>query len=57
MIDGESKKIIHVLVKTGMDNVFTLKNNSGIVYKKDGKWVREYTKEDKTFVEILNVDF
>ncbi|PTM09815.1 MAG: hypothetical protein DA407_04950 [Bacteroidetes bacterium] len=57
LIDIDSKKIVHVLVKTGMDNVFTVKNNSGIVYKKDGKWVREYTKENNTVVEILNVDF
>lgn len=57
LIDSDSKKTVYTLVKTGMDNVFTIKNNSGLVYKKDGKWVREYTKEEKTVVEILNVDF
>jgi hypothetical protein len=46
-----------VLTKTGMDNVFTVKSNNGLVYKKDGKWLLEYTKGKKTIVEILNIIF
>lgn len=57
LVNIDSKKVIHVLVKTGMDNVYTVKGNKGIVYKKEGKWMREYTKGNKTLVEVLNVDF
>jgi len=57
LVNSNSKKVIHVLVKTGMDNVYTIKGNNGIVYKKEGKWVREYTKGKKTLVEVLNVEF
>ena len=57
LVNAESKKLIHVLTKTGMDNVFTVKGNNGIVYKKEGKWVWEYTKGKKTVVETLSIIF
>lgn len=57
LINIESKKVTHVLIKTGMDNIYTVKGNNGIVYKKDGDWILEYTKGKKTMVEVLNVDF
>jgi len=57
LVNAENKKVIHVLTKTGMDNVFTVKGNNGLVYKKDGKWMLEYTKGKKTVVEILNIIF
>jgi hypothetical protein len=57
LVNAENKKVIHVLTKTGMDNVFTVKGNNGIVYKKDGKWMLEYTKGKKTVVEIINIIF
>jgi hypothetical protein len=57
LVNAESKKLVHVLTKTGMDNVFTVKGNNGIVYKKEGKWVWEYTKGKKTIVEALSIIF
>lgn len=57
LINAENKKIIYILSKTGMDNVFTIKGNKGLVYKKEDQWVREYTKGKKTVVEILNIIF
>jgi len=57
LVDSDSKKLIHALVKTGIDNVYTVKGNNGIVYKKEGKWIREYTKGKKTLIETLNVVF
>lgn len=57
LVNSESKKVIHILIKTGMDNVFTVSGGNGIVYKKDGEWMREYTKGKKTFIETLNVVF
>lgn len=57
LVNAENKKVIYVLTKTGMDNVFTVKGNNGIVYKKDGKWILEYTKGKKTVMEILNIIF
>ena len=40
-----------------MDNVFIVKGNNGLVYKKDGQWIREYIKGKKTVLETLNVIF
>ena len=57
LLNVESKKLIYVLTKTGMDNVYTVKGNKGLVYKKDGQWIREYTKGKKTLVEVLNIIF
>lgn len=57
LIDVESKKVIYNLAKTGMDNVYTIEGNKGLVYKKNGQWYREYTKGKKTLVEILNIVF
>ena len=57
LVNAENKKVVYVLTKTGMDNVFTVKGNNGIIYKKDGKWMLEYTKGKKTVVEILNIIF
>jgi len=57
LVNAETKKVIYELTKTGMDDVFTVKGNNGIVYKKDGKWMLEYTKGKKTVIEILNIIF
>ena len=57
LVNVENKKVLHVLIKTGMENVFTVKGDNGIVYKKEGKWMREYKKGKKTVVEILNIIF
>lgn len=57
LVNSESKKVVHILIKTGMDNVFTVKDGNGIVYKKGGKWMREYTKGKKIRIEALNVIF
>ena len=57
LLNAESKKVVYELTKTGMDNVFTVKGNKGLIYKKDGQWIREYTKGKKTLVEVLNIIF
>ena len=57
LANSETKKVQHVIIKTGMDNVFIVKGNNGLVYKKDGQWIREYIKGKKTVLETLNVIF
>lgn len=52
-----SDKTAYVLQKTGMQDVYRIKGMDGIVYKKDGNWVREYQKDNETIVEVLNIKF
>ena len=57
LVQSDSKEIVYVLIKTGMKNVYTVKGKSGIVYKKKNKWIFEYTINQETKTEILNIQF
>ena len=53
----ENDQIKYTIFKTGMDNIFTIKDKNGIVYKKGDLWVREYIENDKTIYESLFIKF
>lgn len=57
LINSLSNEIEYVLRKTGMKNVFILKDKNGVIYKKDNDWVREYVDGDKTIIEFLDIRF
>lgn len=57
LVDSNTKKVIHILFKTRKADVFIVKGNKGIIYRKDNKWFREYVKGKKTIVENIIVDF
>ena len=50
-------KTTYILQKTGMQDVYRIKGMDGIVYKKDGNWVREYQKDNETVLDVLNIKF
>lgn len=54
--EGDAKTV-YVLQKTGMQDVYRIKGKDGLIYKKDGNWVREYQKDEETVFEVLNIKF
>lgn len=57
LINSLSNEIEYVLRKTGMKNVFILKDKNGVIYKKNNDWVREYVDGNKTIIEFLDIRF
>ena len=57
LLNSQTGKIEYVLQKTAMKDIFTLKDQKGIVYKKEGKWFREYANGDSTDIEFLDIRF
>ena len=57
LVNSVTNKVVYTLTKTGLDNVFILNGDNGIMYKKDGKWMIEYVKESTTVVEMLDIVF
>lgn len=56
IVDSEPK-IVMVLLKTGLENVFTVKGKDAIVYKKDGRWVYSQNGDNGEKLELLNIKF
>ena len=57
LISSKSNKIEYIIHKTGMDNVYILKGNNGIIYKKGNQWIREYIEDYKTVIDFLDIRF
>lgn len=52
-----SPKVVYVLQKSSVVDLFILKDKNGIVYKKDGKWLVEYYSNNELFQKELNIKF
>jgi len=57
LINSNSNNIEYIIHTSTIPNVFMIKNKKGIIYKKDGKWVREYVDGEKTIIEALDIRF
>jgi hypothetical protein len=54
---NNTNKIEYIIQKTGMKDVYTIKDQKGIIYKKGKDWIREYVDGNKTVKEILDIRF
>jgi len=50
-------KVIYVLQKTSLKDLFILKNKGGILHKKNGKWIAEYYENDTLLKKELAIKF
>lgn len=50
-------KVVMVLLKTGLDDVFNVKGNDAIVFKKNGVWMYSENKEIGVKLKPLNIKF
>ncbi len=57
LVNSYSKKIEYILHSTKLKDIFIIKNNSGIIYKKEGAWVHEYVDKYRTVMEFLEIKF
>ncbi|PQJ22982.1 hypothetical protein [Tenacibaculum sp. SG-28] len=56
LIDKEPKKVFEIL-ETSLNDVFILKDKTGIVYKNQGFWIAEFYKQGNLVVEKLDIKF
>lgn len=56
LVNSESK-VVMVLLKTGLDDVFNVKGNDAIIFKKDGDWMYSENKENGVKLKPLNIKF
>jgi len=52
-----SPKVVYVLQKSSVVDLFILKDKNGIVYKKKGKWLIEYYENNEFTLKELNIKF
>ncbi|NND25968.1 MAG: hypothetical protein EX263_01995 [Flavobacteriaceae bacterium] len=57
LINSQSGITDFVIIKSELDDLFLVKNQGGVLYKKADTWLREYIKDDKTVVETLDIRF
>ncbi len=50
-------KVVYILQKTSLKDVFILKNKSGILHKQNGKWVAEYYENDVLLKKEVSIKF
>lgn len=50
-------KVVYILLKSSKEDVYFLKNKSGIVFKEDGKWFVEYFEGNTKLKEELHIKF
>ncbi len=50
-------KVIYVLLKSGREDIYFLRNKKGIVYKENGRWIAEYYDLDTLVRKSLNIKF
>ena len=56
LVNSESK-VVMVLLKTGLDDVFNVKGNDAIIFKKNGVWMYSENKENGVKLKPLNIKF
>ena len=56
LIDDQPKKVF-VILKTEKNNVFILKNKTGIVYREKDYWKIEYYEGDQKIIKQFNIKF
>ena len=56
LVNSESK-VVMVLLKTGLDDVFNVKGNDAIIFKKDGVWMYSENKENGVKLKPLDIKF
>ena len=52
-----SPKVVYVLQKSSVVDLFILKDKNGIAYKKNGKWLIEYYANNELVFKELNIKF
>jgi hypothetical protein len=57
LISSDTKSVKYVIQKTAMQDIYTIKNQNGIIYKKDEKWILEYSENGKSISKTLNIKF
>ncbi|UOB16369.1 hypothetical protein [Abyssalbus ytuae] len=50
-------KVVYVLQKTSVENVYLIKDKQGTVFFSDGKWIAEYYEGEELKREELNIKF
>ena len=50
-------KVVYILLKTSMADVYILKNKNGILFKKDNQWIAEYYEVNELVKQVLEIKF
>ncbi|WP_412984029.1 hypothetical protein [Pontimicrobium sp. IMCC45349] len=57
LLNNLTNNIEYTIHATGFENVFIIKDKSGIIYKRGNAWVREYIEGERTVLDFLDVKF
>lgn len=50
-------KVVYKIIKTGIDNVFLIENETAIMYKKGDSWILENFEKGNSSKKVLNIKF
>ena len=57
LINSISKEVEYIIYASDIENTFIIKGESGVIFKKNTAWVRQYIVKQKTVVEVLYIRF
>jgi hypothetical protein len=57
LINTLSKEVEFIIYRSDIENTFIIKDKSGIIFKKDNGWVRQYVDKQRTILEFLDIRF
>lgn len=57
LLNNLTNNIEYTIHATGFENVFIIKDKSGIIYKRGNAWVREHIEGERTVIDFLDVKF
>jgi hypothetical protein len=57
LVNSLTSSIEFTIHATGFENVFIIKDKSGIIYKRGNGWVREHIEGERTVIDFLDVKF
>ena len=57
LINSNTNKVEYIIQKTAMKDVYTIKDQNGVVYKKKKVWIMEYSVDGKSISKTLDIKF
>lgn len=57
LVNAQTKAVEFTIQNTAMNDVYTIKDKNGVIYKKDDVWMIEYTFEGKSIKKPLKIKF
>ena len=57
LVDGVTSKLVFTLLKTNLTDIYIVKENNGVLYKKEGSWFIEFYRNNERVQKQVQIKF